>query len=107
MGSIREITDKEFDAEVVKSDVPVLVDFFATWCPPCQRLAQILEELSGTYDGKVKFVKINTDNEQEWASKLGVRGLPTVAYFKGGEPVTVESGLPKPAKIKSHLDGLL
>lgn len=107
MGKVKEITDNEFEDEVVKSQIPVLVDFFATWCPPCQRLAAILEDLAGSYDGKVKFVKLNTDNEPQWAGKLGVRGLPTVAYFKNGEPVTVEAGLPKPAKIKGHLDGLL
>ncbi len=107
MGNIVEITDSQFEAEVIQSAEPVLVDFFATWCPPCQRLAAILEEMAPDYDGRIKFVKINTDNEPQWAGKLGVRGLPTVAYFKGGEPVTVESGLPRPDKIKSHLESML
>lgn len=107
MAEVREITDAQFESEVVKSDQPVLVDFFATWCPPCQRLLPILEELAKTYDGKVKFVKLNTDNEPQWAGKLGVRGLPTIAYFKNGEPVSVEAGLSPPNKIKGNLDKLI
>ena len=61
MGKLNEITDGDFDNEVIKSDQPVLVDFFATWCPPCQRLAPVLEKLAGDYGNKVKIVKLNTD----------------------------------------------
>lgn len=107
MGKLNEITDGDFDNEVIKSDQPVLVDFFATWCPPCQRLLPILEQLAAEYEGRVKFVKLNTDEQKQWASKLGVRGLPTLCYFNKGEPVAVEPGLAPPAKIKSHLDKML
>lgn len=107
MSHITQIKDAQFESEVIKSEQVVLVDFFATWCPPCQRLAAILEDLAPTYEGRVKFVKLNTDEEQQWASKLGVRGLPTLAYFKGGEAVTVEAGLQAPNRIKELLDKAL
>ena len=107
MGKLKEITDAEFEAEVIQAGEPVLVDFFATWCPPCQRLLPILEQLAGEYDGKVKFVKLNTDEQKQWASKLGVRGLPTLCYFHKGEPVAVEPGLAPPQKIKGNLDKML
>ena len=107
MSKVQQITDLEFEAEVIKSSQPVVVDFFATWCPPCQRLAPILDDLANAYDGRVKFVKLNTDQEQEWASKLGVRGLPTLAYFKDGQAVTTEAGLSPPNRIKEHLEKML
>ncbi len=107
MGKLKEITDAEFESEVIKSSEPVLVDFFATWCPPCQRLLPILEQLAGEYEGKVKFVKLNTDQQQQWAGKLGVRALPTLCYFQNGQAVSVEPGLAPPQKIKGNLDKML
>lgn len=107
MPNVTEITDAQFEAEVVQSKVPVVVDFFATWCPPCQRLAPILEELAGTYSGRAKFVKLNTDKEQKWASKLGVRSLPTLAYYKDGQPLTAEAGLVSPNRVKELIDKML
>ena len=107
MSKMIQITDADFEAEVLKSEGPVLVDFFGTWCPPCQRLMPILDQLSTEYDGKVKFVKVNTDEQSQWAGKLGVRNLPTLAYYNKGEAVTVESGLKPPAAIKKHLDQLI
>lgn len=107
MSKITQIKDSQFESEVINSEQVVLVDFFATWCPPCQRLAAILEDLAPTYEGRVKFVKLNTDEEQEWASKLSVRGLPTLAYFKGGKPLAVEGGLQPPNRIKELLDKAL
>ncbi len=107
MAIVQEITDAQFEAEVAQSEVPVVVDFFATWCPPCQRLAPILDDLAKTYEGRVKFVKLNTDQEQKWASKMGVRSLPTLVYFKGGSPVTTEAGLAPPNRIKEHIEKML
>ena len=107
MSKVTQITDLQFEAEVIQSEQPVLVDFFATWCPPCQRLAAILEDLAVAYEGRIKFVKLNTDQEQQWAGKLSVRGLPTLAYFKGGEAMTVEGGLAPPNRIKEHLEKML
>ena len=107
MSKITQITDSQFESEVLKASQPVVVDFFATWCPPCQRLAAILEDLAGAYEGRVKFVKLNTDQEQEWASKLQVRGLPTLAYYHNGEAITVEGGLAPPNRIKEHVEKML
>lgn len=107
MGQLKQITDAEFETEVISASEPVLVDFFATWCPPCQRLLPILESLAVEYQGKVKFVKLNTDEEKQWASKLGVRSLPTLCYFHKGEPIAIEPGLAPPAKIKGQLDKIL
>lgn len=107
MGKLIEITDGEFETEVIQASGPVVVDFFATWCPPCQRLLPVLEKLAEEYDGKVKFVKLNTDEQKQWAGKMGVRGLPTLCYFNNGQPIAVEPGLAPPAKIKGHLDKLL
>lgn len=107
MSKVTQITDAEFEAEVIQSTQPVVVDFFATWCPPCQRLAPILDELAAAYEGRVKFVKLNTDQEQAWAGKLSVRNLPTLAYFRGGEAHAVEGGLVSPQHIKQKLEALL
>ena len=107
MGNLKEIIDDEFETEVVNADEPVLVDFFATWCPPCQRLLPVLDKLAGEYEGRVKFVKLNTDQQKQWAGKLGVKGLPTLCYFHKGEAISVQPGLAPPAKIKSQLDKML
>ena len=107
MRKVKEIRDSDFEAEVLKASVPVLVDFYATWCPPCQRLAPVLEKLAGDYGNKVKIVKLNTDEEQLWASKLGVRGLPTVAFFLNGRLVAQEAGLLPYQSLARAFDVLL
>lgn len=107
MNKVKEIQDSEFDTEVLDAEVPVLVDFFATWCPPCQRLAPILDKLAADYAGRVKIVKLNTDEQQIWASKLGVRGLPTLAFFQGGRLVAKESGLVPYKNLAQAFDVLL
>ncbi len=87
MSDIQAISDASFEAEVLKSSNLVLVDFWATWCGPCRALAPKLEELSGTYTGKVKFVKIDVDQNPETAGRFGVRGIPTLIVFKNGQMV--------------------
>lgn len=79
------ITDAQFDAEVLKSDVPVIVDFWAPWCGPCKIIGPRLEELAKEHDGKVKVVKLNVDEEREWAGKFGVMSIPTLMLFKEGQ----------------------
>jgi len=80
-------TDAQFDADVLKSDTPVLVDFWATWCAPCLAIAPVLEQLADEYDGKIKIGKVNVDENPASPSQYGVRGIPTMILFKDGEIV--------------------
>ena len=93
MRRIKEIKDRDFRREVLNAKVPVLVDFFAHWCPPCRRQAPILDQLAEDYGKRVKIVKVNTDEQQRWATELGVRGLPTLAFFYNGRLVAKQAGL--------------
>ncbi|TAK53536.1 MAG: thioredoxin [Dehalococcoidia bacterium] len=102
-----EVTDASFDAEVIKSDTPVLVDFWAPWCGPCRMVAPIVDELSDEYDGKVKFVKLNTDDNVKTAAQYQIRSIPTLLVFKGGEPVGQIIGFRPKSDLKKKLDGVL
>lgn len=82
-----ELTDSNFEQEVLKSDVPVLVDFWAVWCGPCKMIAPIIDELSAEYDGKVKIGKMNVDENRMTPGQFGIRSIPTLLVFKGGEVV--------------------
>ena len=88
----KEFTSDNFDAEVIKSDKPVLVDFWAEWCPPCKAIAPILEDLSGEMAGKVKIAKLNIEESPLAPTKYGVRSIPTLIVFKNGEIVAQNVG---------------
>lgn len=93
-----EITDATFEEVVLKSDKPVLVDFWAVWCGPCKMLAPVVSELSADFEGKAVVGKVDVDNNQEFASKYGIRNIPTVLVFKNGEVVGRQVGVaPKKA----------
>src|SRR5690606_27750453 len=102
-----EGTDYNFDQEVLNADVPVMVDFWAPWCGPCRMIAPVVEEIAKEYQGKLKVVKVNTDENQQVAVKYGIRSIPTIGLFKNGEVVDAIIGaVPKQmieGKIKPHL----
>ena len=107
MSKPQNVSDKEWDAEVLSSDTPVLVDFWAPWCGPCKMVAPVVDELAEEYDGKVKFVKLNTDDNIETASKYGIRSIPTIMVFKGGEAVEQVVGFRPKSELKKSLDKAL
>jgi len=96
-------TDANFDQEVIQSEIPVLVDFWATWCAPCKAIAPLIDTVADEYAGKVKVGKVNVDENQATPGKYGVRGIPTLILFKGGVVVDQIVG----AVPKSQLDALL
>ena len=87
MAKPQEVTDDTFQQDVLESENPVLVDFWAPWCGPCRMVAPIVEELADEYDGKVNFFKLNTDENPQIASQFGIRSIPTLLVFKGGQAV--------------------
>ncbi len=102
-----EVTDNEFENEVLKSDLPVLVDFWAPWCGPCRMVAPIVEELSQEYDGKVRFFKLNTDDNIQTAARYGIRSIPTLMIFKDGQPVDQVIGFRPKSDLKRSIDKVL
>ncbi|MBX2834447.1 MAG: thioredoxin [Micavibrio sp.] len=101
------VNDAEFESEVLKSDQPVLVDFWAEWCGPCKQLSPVVDELADELKGKVKVVKVNIDEAPEAPTKYGVRGIPTLMIFKGGELVdTRVGGMPK-SQLSEWVEGKL
>ena len=101
------VTDASFDADVLKSDIPVIVDFWAEWCGPCRMVAPILEEISGEYDGKIVIAKLNVDEAPQNASKYGVSAIPTMLIFKDGAPVHSMVGFKPKAELKKAIDEVL
>ena len=103
MAKHTNVTDATFDAEVIKSDLLVIVDFQAEWCAPCRKIAPILSELTDEYDGKVKLAKLDIDSNPNVMSKYAVLNLPTVMYFKNGQPVETLTGTPPKTKYEAAM----
>ncbi|MDP7579342.1 MAG: thioredoxin [SAR202 cluster bacterium] len=107
MGYPVEVTDDTFQSEVIGSDLPVLVDFWAEWCGPCKMIAPIVEDLAGEYEGKVKFAKMDVDSNTNVPSSLGIRSIPTLLIFKDGSPVGQIVGAVPKTVLKSRLEDAL
>ena len=102
-----QITEQTFEAEVLKSEVPVIVDFGATWCGPCRMIAPYMDQLSDEYAGKAKVVKVDVDESAGLAAKYGIRNVPTVLFFKNGEVVDKSVGAAPKASFAEKLDKLI
>ncbi len=101
---IKHISDSSFENDVLKSDKPVLVDYWAEWCGPCKMIAPILDEVAGTYQGKVTIAKMNVDENREIPAKFGIRGIPTLMLFKNGELAATKVGALSKAQLTAFLD---
>ena len=104
---IKHISDASFDEDVLKSTLPVLVDYWAEWCGPCKMIAPILEEIATDYSGRLSVAKMNVDQNRDVPAKHGVRGIPTLMMFKGGEPVATKVGALSKAQLTAFIDGNL
>ena len=105
--SIKHTSDASFDADVLKSDTPVLVDYWAEWCGPCKMIAPLLDEVSKDYDGRLQVAKVNVDENQAIASKYGIRGIPTLMLFKNGQQIATKVGALSKSQLTLFLDSHL
>jgi thioredoxin 1 len=104
---IKHITDASFDADVLQSQQPVLVDYWAEWCGPCKMIAPILDEVAKDYAGRLNIAKMNVDQNREVPAKFGIRGIPTLMIFKGGQLAATKVGALSKAQLTAFIDGNL
>jgi thioredoxin 1 len=107
VSNIVHVSDDSFDKDVIKSDIPVLVDYWADWCGPCKMIAPILDEIAGQYAGKLKITKLNIDENPSTPPKYGIRGIPTLMLFKGGEVEATKVGAMSKSQLTAFLDSNL
>lgn len=107
MGNVLEVSDQTFDQEVINSATPVLIDFWAPWCGPCKAIAPVVEEVAGTYAGRLKVVKMNVDDNPQTPSKYGVRGIPNLILFKSGQVADQIIGAVPKAHLVRAIDNAL
>ena len=104
---IHYVTDATFEAEVLQSQTPVLVDYWAEWCGPCKMIAPILDDVAKEYDGKLKVAKLNIDENQDTPAKFGIRGIPTLMLFKGGNIEATKVGALSKSQLTAFIDSHL
>jgi len=107
MGDIFEVSDDSFESEIINSEIPSLVDFWAEWCGPCKKIGPVVEELAGEYSGKIKVAKMDVDSNRQTPAKFGIRNIPTLILFKGGEVVNTIIGAQPKSSIEEELKKLL
>lgn len=103
MSDVLQVTDENFDETIMNSDVPAMVDFWAEWCGPCKMVGPVVEELAREYQGKIKIAKMNVDENRQTPARFGIRNIPTLILFKGGEVTQTIIG----ANPKNYIDGEL
>ena len=101
---IKHLSDASFEADVLKASTPVLVDYWAEWCGPCKMIAPILDEVAGTYQGKLQIAKMNVDENREITAKFGIRGIPTLMLFKDGQLAATKVGAMSKAQLTAFID---
>jgi thioredoxin 1 len=107
MGKVSEVSDSSFRQDVLESDIPVLIDFWAPWCGPCKAISPVVEELAGDYEGRLKIVKMNVDDNPQTPSQYGVRGIPNLILFRGGKVKDQIVGAQPKARLVSAIDRVL
>lgn len=107
MSELLQITDENFDAEIINSELPAIVDFWAEWCGPCRMVSPMVEELAKEYEGKIKVAKMDVDQNRETPTRFGIRNIPTLILFKGGEVAHTIIGAQPKTSIEEELKKLL